>query len=478
MKGINWSSPSVSAYRLSSWTLVYELLKESYRFPEAFFEKWCKVIFQHIYFISKNYSLFSSAGNHLISEATGVFVACLRWKCFFAGKDREFLEKAERKAYSILNESMASQFFKDGVNCEQAVSYQLFAIQQMFLAYWTGKQSGISFPQTFSERLLKAGEFLSDVLNNQNQPPNYGDEDGAWAFRLSVRNSNRFKNQLDLCSVLFDKPLLVQGKSGGLAETAYWLFGTKAAEMAETLKNESASDEPNSLRESFYPNGGYYIATFKRYSDKEILFFIDAGPLGIASTGGHGHSDALSFCLSLGGTWVFVDSGTYVYKDTLERKRLRSTSAHNTLCFGEENSQDEYLGPFLWGKRHSARGEILEPGIFRGEVTWFSGEIHKRETRTGPGGIIIDDYWQGNIPPVISLHVNPELKKMVHKTENGDVFIETDVFRLQVGCEREITLEPTSVSPAFYMLEEALKIVIYPDQHEGHNTIRIKWDFK
>jgi hypothetical protein len=76
------------------------------------------------------------------------------------------------------------------------------------------------------------------------------------------------------------------------------------------------------------------------------------------------------------------------------------------------------------------------------------------------------------------MHINPELKKMVHKTENGDVFIETDAFRLQVECEREITLETTFTSPSFYMLEKALKVMVFPGQDEGHNTIKIRWDFK
>nr|WP_319392940.1 alginate lyase family protein [uncultured Desulfobacter sp.] len=478
MKGVNWSSPTVSAYRLTSWTTAYELLSGKDLFPEVFFEKWCKSIFQHIYFVSKNYSLFSSAGNHLISEATGVFVACLRWKFFFTGKDFEFLEKSEKKAFSILCESMALQFFEDGVNCEQAASYQLFATQQMFFAYWMGQQSGYSFPQKFSKILLKSGEFLADILNKQDQLPNYGDEDGAWAFRLSNQNSNRFKDQIDLCSVLFDIPLIVHGKNSDIAETAYWIFGAKAVEMARILKNTPKGNQNNSLREQFYPDGGYYVTASNSRSDKESLFFMDAGPLGIPSTGGHGHSDALSFCLSIGGIWVFVDSGTNVYKDTLDRKRLRSTSAHNTLSFGEDNSQDEYLGPFLWGKRHVANGELIEPGLFQGEVKWFSGEIHKREIRIDSGLIMINDHWQGRRAPAISLHVNPELKETIHKIKEGSVFIETDSFLLQVVCEREIILDRTFVSPSFYKLEEAIKLVISPEEKQGHNTIEIKWEFK
>lgn len=478
MKGINWSSPTVSAYRLSSWTIVYELLKERYPFQEKFFERWCKVVFQHIYYISKNYSLFSSAGNHLISEATGVFVACLRWKYFFTGEGRKFLEKAEKRSYSIVVEAMESQFFKDGVNCEQAASYQLFATQQMFFTYWMGKQSGICFPQSFEERLLKAGKFLSDILNNQDQAPNYGDEDGAWAFRLSHQDSNRFKDQVDLCALLFNEPGMVQGKGGRVAETAYWLFGRKATERVELLRDNPVGGVTDSLRERFYPDGGYYIATYNRHSKQESLFFMDAGPLGIPSTGGHGHSDALSFSLSLGGMWVFADSGTYIYKDTMDRKRLRSTSAHNTLCFKEENSQDEYLGPFLWGKRHSAWGEIQKPGMFKGEVQWFSGEIHKRETRIAPGQLIIDDYWKGDTPAVISLHVNPELKEVVRAAENGDVCIETDSFHLQIQCERDMMLERTFVSPSFYMLAETLKIVISSTQNPGRNSVQIRWSFK
>jgi hypothetical protein len=56
--------------------------------------------------------------------------------------------------------------------------------------------------------------------------------------------------------------------------------------------------------------------------------------------GGHAHNDQLSFELSLGGTRLVVDPGTYVYTPLpAERNRFRSTVMQNTLAVpgGEPN---------------------------------------------------------------------------------------------------------------------------------------------
>ncbi|PYY12630.1 MAG: heparinase, partial [Acidobacteria bacterium] len=57
----------------------------------------------------------------------------------------------------------------------------------------------------------------------------------------------------------------------------------------------------------------------------------DCGPLGPDYQPGHGHSDVLSYELSLHGQRVVVDTGVSTYEPCAERRYERSTAAHNTV---------------------------------------------------------------------------------------------------------------------------------------------------
>ena len=83
----------------------------------------------------------------------------------------------------------------------------------------------------------------------------------------------------------------------------------------------------------------------------EVLLVADAAPLGFLSIAAHGHADALSFVLSLGGVPVLVDPGTYCYhSDPTWREYFRGTAAHNTVRVDGLN-QSEAVGPFMWSRK-------------------------------------------------------------------------------------------------------------------------------
>jgi len=75
---------------------------------------------------------------------------------------------------------------------------------------------------------------------------------------------------------------------------------------------------------------------------------VDAGALGYGAIAAHGHADALSFTLSVGGREFLIDPGTYAYH-TQERWRqyFRGTSAHNTVRV-DGRDQSEQGGNFMW----------------------------------------------------------------------------------------------------------------------------------
>jgi len=128
---------------------------------------------------------------------------------------------------------------------------------------------------------------------------------------------------------------------------------------------------------------------------------VDAGPLGYTSIAAHGHADALSFTLSVGGREFLIDPGTYAYH-TQERWRqyFRGTSAHNTVRV-DARDQSEQGGNFLWlAKARAGSGLWLssaEKDSFEG---WHDGYVrlddpvkHRRliELDKGARRLLIED---------------------------------------------------------------------------------------
>lgn len=81
MRGVNWASSIESAIRLLVLFFVWELLQSVNLLGDEVKHRWLKLIELHCLFISRNFSRYSSANNHLIREATGLFVGSAYWPC-------------------------------------------------------------------------------------------------------------------------------------------------------------------------------------------------------------------------------------------------------------------------------------------------------------------------------------------------------------------------------------------------------------
>jgi uncharacterized heparinase superfamily protein len=92
---------------------------------------------------------------------------------------------------------------------------------------------------------------------------------------------------------------------------------------------------------------GYAI--IRNTTARSFLIF-DCGPLGPDYQPGHGHSDVLSYELSLHGQRVIVDTGVSSYEQAPERYYERSTAAHNTVRV-DGSEQAEIWGGFRVGRR-------------------------------------------------------------------------------------------------------------------------------
>ena len=339
-KGANWASSLELGIRLISWSWVWFFLGDV---DEEFKKAWLGSIYKHCVFISQNFSKYSSANNHLIGEAAGLFIASTVWP-FDKGS-----EQWQRQSYKILIEEIKKQNYEDGVNKEQAISYQQFVLDFFILAGVLGEKNGITFSQEYWERIEKMIEFIASAMDREGNVPNIGDSDDGYAVILSDGEGfNPYRSLLATGAVLFKRGDL-KSKAGQFDEKSFWLFGASGAEQFNALNEEKFTSKKT------FEKGGYYVLSTCDDTKDEIKSVFDCGPLGYLSLAAHGHSDALSFTLNVGGKEFIVDPGTYAYHTQKEwRDYFRGTSAHNTI---RVDGKDQSIsgGNFMWIKKAESK---------------------------------------------------------------------------------------------------------------------------
>lgn len=383
LMGPNWASSLELGIRLINWSFIWHLIGgiDSPLFVSGegnkFLDRWLTSIYQHAHFIHGHFSRFSSANNHLIGEAAGLFVATTTWPFW-----KDFV-KWQSVAEKVLEREALLQNAPDGVNREQAVSYQQFVLDFLLITALTGRANGIEFSKDLWNRIESMLEFLSSIMDFGGHIPMIGDSDDGYVVRLSQEDKFcPYKSLLATGAVVFGRADF-KFKAGGLDDKTRWLLGSTAEQEYTSIK-ESKANIP--VRRVF-PDGGYYILGSDFETDDEIRLVVDAGPLGYQSIAAHGHADALAFTLSAGGKEILIDTGTYTYyTDTEWRDYFRGTSAHNTARV-DGNDQAVMGGNFVWTRKVNGRCEEIDLG---NDVDHFVGAhdgytrlrdpvIHRRE---------------------------------------------------------------------------------------------------
>jgi hypothetical protein len=344
LQGVNWHSPLELGIRLISWLWIERLLRGSPAHDRLFGDEgvvWPSV-YWHQWLMRNCVSRGSSSNNHLIGELAGLFVASTAWPYF------DESQTWQRIARRGLEREALRQTFPSGLNREQAFSYHLFVLELFIVAALEGERVGAPFSAAFKSavrRMIEAVPLLTDVGGNL---PRYGDADDALAVQLGARQSSRidFLYRVTRRWLAAMVPAPPEG-SGKLAADLLW----SGPEGYHTRVGEPP-------RESLaFRDAGLYVLTSNRGTTREVFCVADAGPLGFLSMAAHGHSDALSFTLSIGGYPFIVDAGTFSYfLDLHWREYFRSTRAHNTMTISGE-SQSLSGGPFLW-IRHAGAKEL------------------------------------------------------------------------------------------------------------------------
>jgi hypothetical protein len=294
--GVNWTSSLELASRLISWALLYPILRPNLEANREFREAFAASIYLHLSTIRNNLSLYSSANNHLLGELTGLYVGsvCFPWWPACDGWRKLSLELLEREAQL--------QFTPEGVNREQAMSYQLFTLELLILATLIARNAGDPVGPILPQRVLSGLHYLDSVATSKGALPLYGDSDDARGFLFSEHESG-FDVVMQLGALLFGEPKFAR-RAPRCTAAARALMPADCG----LLDRLTAAPGKPEKRPGLFRDAG--IAVIDGVDCKLVM---DVGPLGYTSIAAHGHADALSLILAVGDDYLLVDSGTYAY---------------------------------------------------------------------------------------------------------------------------------------------------------------------
>ena len=328
LHGISWVSAMELAIRTINWMYALTFVRATGNDIDLL-----RVgIINIVDYLTKHYSRYSSANNHLLVEASTIGIAG------FVFHHQSWKDLGIR----ILTEELEKQNYADGINKELSLHYQTFGMEAYLLL------AHISGESRWNDMLQNQCEYVAHATWREKAICEFGDDDEGkildfqggkwhqweWVLQLgSLVTGNRYSDFMDVC------------------ENSWWLF--KDNEI-EAIKQKPLY---NNRHSKCYTFGGN---SFLRDKEDRVLIGIDHAALGYGTLAAHGHADALSFQVLLDGEFVFTDPGTYIYHCDLEhRNAFRKTINHNTVCISGKD-QSEMLGAFLWGKRAECKLEHFE----------------------------------------------------------------------------------------------------------------------
>jgi hypothetical protein len=370
--GVNWTAPLEIALRLFSWMWAIFPLKNFDGFTPLVQRTIARSIALQMRYMFRNLSTYSSANNHLVTQAMTLFVVGTLLS------DASEAEKWRNKGLSILWQEILGQTYSDGVSKEHSFHYHCFVCELYAVALIFAERNGVDIPFRVKERFARMCDFLLSVASEDGKMPAVGDSDdqtvvlpanerglfeGLMVCASSVTGESRFAHRLN--DIPLEAALLIGNE--GLER-----LQAKARDTSDQnrLRAIAEKDQRATIRSSkVFSEGGYCILADESNGIESWCVF-DCGELGLGKTAAHGHADCLSVAMMVNGRDVLIDPGTFTYHSRPEwRAYFRSTNAHNTVTV-DGLSQSEMLGPFVWGPRAAPK---LEDVAMEGSFDFVAG---------------------------------------------------------------------------------------------------------
>ena len=396
-RGVNWSSGIEQGLRIATVAIVVGALGDE-AFSPSDRADLRAFLNAHAFWIHRYPSSHSSANNHLILEALGLFLVGLLVP--------DLPRSGEWESYgrTVLEREVTRQILEDGVGAEQSPTYTSFTLEAYLLAMLAASRVNRPLSATITDRVRLAGRHLRWIMDDGGNVPEIGDNDAGRVVAMNDEPEIRYVASISaaVAATIGDPQVTPPDHPPHLRDL---IFG----------EPPMPAPAPTGLK--VFGTGGYSVWRGP-LNERDGLLIFDHGPLGYLAIAAHGHADALSIWLHLDDRPVIVDSGTYLYHSGAEwRAHFRSTAAHNTMAVSGRNSSTP-AGNFNWTQRAEARLiELAGSDQIRmtAEHDGYVGRLgccHRRTVTAGPTGLItladsIDGTAEFDVE--IAFHLHPDL---------------------------------------------------------------------
>ncbi|SGY90629.1 Heparinase II/III family protein [Moritella viscosa] len=439
--GMNWKSPLELGIRMINWVWAIDLILDSGLFAGNFKTQVLNSVYLHCRDVSSKFSQGSSANNHLVGEAAGVYIA----SSYFS-----MLKNANHwrhKSKHVLETEIQAQTFADGCSKEHGFSYQFFVFQLYLFSSQVGYWQKDNFSSVYQDTLNKLAAFIALIAQGGENYPMVGDQDDGYA--LDLGNHVHDINALcDLAAHLYDNQIF-RINYRNPCESAFWLFNQRIEREHKVLQ-----EVPDLISRKFPESSYFLLQTGSVNNNDQVSILFDCAELGYTSIAAHGHADALSLVMRLNGKDLFVDTGTYDYYSFPRwRNQFRKTQAHNTLEI-DGLDQSVMTGPFMWEQHAQAQCTLWNPTKSGGQVAGFhngyqrlsSPLIHERhlDLNTQRNRLAITDkiQSQGNHNIALYFHLSENCSNIKIKGNICTLYLNSN--KVRISLPKNLTHEIVS----------------------------------
>ena len=343
-RGVNWACTMDVALRGITLVWLFRVFHHAAAWSDEGFRcDFLKLVYLHGDFTSRHLEWSDVNGNHLLADGAGLVVMGL----FFgsAGAPRSW----QAEGWQILADEVGKQVFDDGVDFEASCAYHRLVLELFLLPALYRQALGLEVPGDYARRLCKMAAFTAAYSRPDGTSPLWGDADDGRVLPFGPPD-NDHRYLIALAGIAFDDADLLAMASGPAPEVLWMLGPDGAARMPEA---------PQPAPSQAFADGGVYVMRANDGKTGGDHVFIDAGPVGMAGRGGHGHNDCLSFEAALLGRTLITDCGTFVYTaDQKWRNDFRSTAFHNTPMVDAQEINRFVRPEYLWTLKDDAAPQV------------------------------------------------------------------------------------------------------------------------
>lgn len=353
-QGIHYISVMECALRILAVTHALDLVRPLLPAEAPAWPACAGLVQSHADLIMDRLSLFSSTGNHTVSECVGlVYAGVLFPEMDGAGAWRE-------TGLDILSREAEAQVLSDGGGIERSPWYHLLVVDLLGLTEALLTFHRRAVPPAVAGAVDRGRTFLAAWGSRPQDLPALNDADHGHALSPDLRLS-------------WSKP-----------------------------------SDPAPLQ-TFSQTGFTRVALA---ADPGWNAVLDHGPLANPPLYAHGHADACALAVQLAGKPVAVDPGTYMYTGgSTWRTYFRSTAAHNTVTV-DESDQAQQAAAFQWSKPYRAMLDQAQRDaagtvflLCRHDGYASRKVLHRRGVLVVPGSLLlVRDVLEGSGDHRLDLH--------------------------------------------------------------------------